>query len=403
MITVSVSYRSPRRNQKEGNIRYLISLKGSGHFSYINTKLRILPSDWDKLRHTVIVRKRSIRADYLTEVSKRICDDVKRITRVIKQLENQYFNVSPSTVAVEAYNYLEELDIENYMKEQIEVLKENGHMSTAANYSATLNNLKRYLEGRTLMIDSVDIKFIESYRSWLLTTGIMPNTISFYLRIVRAVYNRAVDDGLIENQFPFRRAHIGSVPTAKRAISISKIRKIKSLDLSPFPEVEFSRDMFILSFYFRGMNLIDLAHLKKTDLKDNRITYKRHKTGQLLSIKWTSEMQSMIKKYARRDSPFLLPLFSDESKTSSVDFKKISNRINYNLKKIGRIAGIKIALTFYVARHSWATAAKTIQIPITIISEAMGHTAESTTQIYLASINPIKVDKANAKVIRTVS
>ena len=74
-------------------------------------------------------------------------------------------------------------------------------------------------------------------------------------------------------------------------------------------------------------------------------------------------------------------------------------RISYHLRKLGVKIGIKGKLTLYVACHSWATAARDNQIPISVISEALGHHSEITTQIYLRSIKSSEVDDANAKIL----
>lgn len=117
------------------------------------------------------------------------------------------------------------------------------------------------------------------YESHLRIFGLCRNTTSFYLRVFRSVYNRAVDDGLTEQSNPFKRVYTGVDKTSKRAISLKEIKKIKDLDLSSTPTLDFARDMFLFSFYMRGMSFIDIAYLKRKNLSNGFVVYNRRKQG----------------------------------------------------------------------------------------------------------------------------
>lgn len=252
------------------------------------------------------------------------------------------------------------------------------------------------------MLDSLNSGTMEAYESFLQQKGVVPNTISFYMRILRATYNRAVDEGAIEDCKPFRHVYTGIERTVKRALPLRSIKKIKSLDLSYRPAADYARDMFLLSFYLRGMSFIDMAFLKKSDLKNGYISYRRRKTRQALSIKWTDEMQAILDKYPDNSTPYLLPIIRNSNKTERKIYRNMSYNINRNLKTVARIADINVRLTMYCARHSWASAAKTAGIPITVIRDGMGHLSETTTQIYLASLDTNAVDRANALILRRI-
>lgn len=243
---------------------------------------------------------------------------------------------------------------------------------------------------------------MKAYEAWLSQRGLIPNTISFYTRILRAVYNRAVEEEIIVNRNPFRYVYTGIEKTVKRALPLSMIRKIKNLDLSFNPSLDYARDMFMLSFMLRGMSFIDMAFLRKTDKVDGYITYRRRKTGQKLIIAWTKEMQKILDKYQENSSDYLLPIIKFPGANERTTYNNVGSYINYNLKTIASMVGVAIPLTLYVARHSWASAAKEKGIPLSIISEGMGHDSESTTQIYLASLDTAIVDKANALIIESL-
>lgn len=131
--------------------------------------------------------------------------------------------------------------------------------------------------------------------------------------ILRAVYNRAVEDDIIEKRNPFRHVYTGGDKTIKRALPLAVIKKIKALDVSLTPALDYARDMFLMSFYLRGMSFIDMASLKKTDLKNGYVTYRRRKTGQQLIIEWTKEMQMILDKYPENKSDYLLPVIPDST------------------------------------------------------------------------------------------
>ena len=138
------------------------------------------------------------------------------------------------------------------------------------------------------------------------------NTISFYMRNLRAVYNRAVEKGQTPQNNPFRHVYIGVDKTVKGAISIKVIKALKVLDLSTKSSLDFARDMFMFSFCTRGMSFVDMAYLKKTDLQNGIQAYLRRKTGQELSIKWEKCMDEIVAKYPENQTDFLLPTINEQ-------------------------------------------------------------------------------------------
>lgn len=160
-----------------------------------------------------------------------------------------------------------------------------------------------------------------------------------------------------------------------------------------------ARNMFMMSFYLRGMSFIDMAFLKKSDLKNGYLTYRRRKTGQRLIIKWTAEMQTILAKYPEYKSDYLLPIIKALDTNERSVYRNVGYNINLRLKTIAEILSINMPLTMYVARHSWASAAKAKGIPVSVISEEMGPDSESTTQIYLASLDASVVDSANSIIL----
>ena len=286
------------------------------------------------------------------------------------------------------------------MESIIVKLKQNGKLRTSETYTSTLKSFRKFRKDEDIMLDCITSEIMEEYEAWLKSKGLIPNSISFYTRILRAVYNRAVDNDIIENRTPFRKVYTGVDKTVKRALPLHIIKKIIRLELSMTPAVDFARDMFLMSFYLRGMSFIDMAFLKKTDLQNGSVTYRRRKTGQQLIIGWEPEMQLILDKYPENKTDYLLPIITNSEVNERNSYRTKGYNINCNLKKIAAMVGVDVPITLYAARHSWASAAKAKGIPVNVISEGMGHDSEATTRIYLASLDTSVVDRANSIILK---
>ena len=255
-----------------------------------------------------------------------------------------------------------------------------------------------FREEQDVPIDGISSDLMLLYEAYLKARGVRMNTISFYMRNLRAVYNRAVEKGLTPQNNPFRHVYTGVDKTVKRAIPIKDIKALKELDLSMKPSLDFARDMFMFSFYTRGMSFVDMAYLRKTDLQNGILTYRRRKTGQELTIKWEKCMAAIIAKYPENQTDFLLPIIKEQGNERR-QYDNAQHLVNYRLKELSTMLKLQRPLTMYVARHSWASAAKAKNVPLSVISEGMGHDSEATTQIYLASLETSVVDKANKMIL----
>ena len=288
----------------------------------------------------------------------------------------------------------------DFMEQVIKNLKDLGKTRSTESYTATLNSFKRFREQKDLLLNELNAEIIQSYEVYLKKKGLCPNTSSFYMRILRAVYNRAVEKDIIVQQYPFKHVYTGIDKTIKRALPLQCIKKIKNMDLSENPSLEFARDMFLFSFYTRGMTFVDMAYLEKKYLKNGILCYRRRKTGKLLTIKWETCMQELINKHGNPQSAYLLPIIGASGDEGRKQYLYGIHNINRRLKTIGNLLDLSIPLTLYVARHSWASIAKYQKIPLSVISEGMGHESERTTLIYLATLDTTAVDKANKTILK---
>lgn len=400
MASIKVKFRPSTVADHEGAIYYQII--HDRKVRQLLTDYKVFPTEWDENRSMVTTTQKSERKSFILSIRERIRWDVERLTKIDRKLDADGLTYTADDVIDEFNRYAHEYSLFNFMEGIIARLKQNGKVRTSETYRSALNSFKKFRNDKDIMLDCITSGIMEDYEAWHKGRGVAPNTISFYTRILRAVYNRAVEDDIIENRNPFRHVYTGVDKTVKRALPLAVIKKIKSLDLSLTPALDFARDMFLMSFYLRGMSFIDMAFLKKTDLKNGYITYRRHKTGQQLIIEWTKEMQMILDKYPENKSDYLLPVIRNPGINERSTYRNAGYNINRSLKRIAEMVGVNIPLTLYVARHSWASAAKAKGIPLSVISEGMGHDSEATTQIYLASLDTSVVDKANAIILKSL-
>lgn len=394
MTSIKVKFRPSTVADREGTVYYqLIHERRVGQ---LLSGYRIFPSEWDKKRSMVITSDNSDRKSCLRLIREHIRRDIERLTKISRKLDSYGISYSVDDVIDEYRLYLREYSLFNFMESIISRLKRNGKIRTAETYKSALNSFKRFRCNEDIMLDFLDSKIMESFEAWHHNRGVVPNTISFYARIIRAVYNRAVKEGAIENRSPFCHVYTGMDKTVKRALPLTVIKQIKEVDLSLAPALDFARDMFMMSFYLRGMSFIDMAYLKKSNLQNGYATYRRRKTGRLLRIEWTDDMQFILDKYPENRSDYLLPIIRISDINERCAYRNVGYNINRSLKQISQMLSLDFRLTMYVARHSWASVAKLKGIPLGIISEGMGHDSEKTTQIYLASLDVSAVDRANA-------
>lgn len=277
----------------------------------------------------------------------------------------------------------------------IERLKAMDRAGTCRTYTKTYKSFSAFCQQPNLSMQEITQEKVEEYEAWLRHRNVGPNTISFYMRILRATYNRAVRLGMVTDIRPFSHVSIKAEKTSKRAIMWSDIKRLKELDLSRKKRLEWARDIFLFLFYCRGMSFIDAAYLRMSDIYSDNIVYRRHKTHQQLIVGLNDHIRSIIEKYHPADSPFILPILSKEGKDQRKQYEAALRRINNALKKLGEMIELSSLLTTYVSRHSWATIAKTKGVPLAVISDALGHDSEATTQVYLASISSDEINRAN--------
>lgn len=402
MASVKIKFRTSTVEGGQGTIFYQVIHNRVAR--QVKTGYRIYGSEWNgSLSEIAMPRFDGTRKAYLSEIRDKVASDTRKFQRIIASLEHGGKPYTSDDV-VAAFVIPDARDtFFTFMEEVISGLKKLGKIRTSETYATTLNSFRKFRENTDVPLEKVDSDLMLSYEAWLKTNGVSPNSSSFYMRNLRAVYNRAVEKELTQQRFPFKHVYTGVEKTVKRAVPLKVIKRIKEMDLSLNPPADFARDMFLFSFYTRGMSLVDMAYLRKKDLANGILSYCRRKTGQRLFIKWEKCMQEIVDKYDTEDFVYLLPIIKPHSKIEErMQYIYAGHNINRSLKAIGRELKLSLPLTMYSARHSWASIAKSKNVPLSVISEGMGHDSEATTRIYLASLDNMAIDKANSLILKSL-
>lgn len=289
------------------------------------------------------------------------------------------------------------------MNRQIKLLKASGRLGTAHNYERARDSLLQFLNGHEISFRALNESLVEGYNKHLMNRGLLRNTISFYMRIWRAVYNKAAAQHLARRNHPFHHVYTGIDHTQKRAVSERQIVRLKRLKLPEGSALDFARDLFIFSYCTRGMSFVDIAHLRKSEVRSGMIRYARKKTRQPLMVRIEGPIHLLIKKYADSNphSPYLFPILKGDSDEADYHRYRLAlSRQNKLLNQLSERLPGKCHLSSYTARHTWATTARNHNIPLSVISAGLGHTSERTTEIYLASLDNSIIDNANQLILK---
>ena len=394
MASIKIKFRPSTVEGKEGGLYFQIIQNRV--IRQMNTDYKIYAYEWDAEIESVVVS--GARANILCSIRERMEWDLSRFERIVRQLEQERRKYTADDVITLFHKVTKETSLFSFMHSVIIQLRQLGKIRTSETYTATLKSFMEFREEHDVPLDGVNSDLMLLYEAHLKAKGVRMNTISFYMRILRAVYNRAVEKELTPQKYPFRHVYTGVDKTVKRAVPVKVIKALKELNLSMKSSLDFARDMFMFSFYTRGMSFVDMAYLKKTDLQNGILTYCRRKTGQRLTVKWEKCMEEIIKKYPSNSSTYLLPIIKEQGNERK-QYDNALHLVNYRLKDLSGMLKLQRPLTMYVARHSWASVAKVRNVPLSVISEGMGHDSEKTTQIYLASLEASVVDKANNMIL----
>ena len=307
-------------------------------------------------------------------------------------------------------------DLRLYMPEVIEMLKREGKFPAMHVYACTLRSYEkfcaeeRYPKNTTASLSMQEIftpERLKEYEDWLAGQQSSPNTISTYMRTLQAVYNRWMSPG-IEGYNPvlFKDVYTKVESRTKRALTAEQMEQLRNTDFSVLTlRQQQVLTYFLLMFMLRGMPFIDLAHLRKSDLRNRRITYRRHKTGKLMVVDVPPDAMRLLQKYRdKTDSEYLFPLlhgglFMEEHHHR---YQETLRHFNRELARLMKQLLPGVSVSSYTARHTWATLAYHSGVPVGLISQSLGHSSIRVTMTNLKPFDAEVIDRINRQVISLV-
>lgn len=394
MTSIKVKFRASTLPKREGVIYF--QFIHDRKVKLITTRFRLLPNEWDTKRAYVKCDTTDPkRQKELQQIKKGVDAELKTLEGLINIL-SQRSQYSVDDLSEHYASHSLTGSMATFMEYLIKKMRQNKQSKTASIYVTVLRSFQKFRRGHDLKIEKIEGDLMVRYEAYLKGNGICPNTISCYMRVLRAVYNKAVEIGLTTQKYPFKKVYTGIDKTIKRAVDENVIIRLKTLNLDNQSELAMARELFLFSFYARGMSFVDMANLRRSNINNGNLRYIRSKTGQRLIIKVEPCMELIINKYVHITiEDYLLPIYTVQSRNYFRQLRTYNNRLG----RISALLNLPKRLSSYVSRHSWATLALRKGISVRIISEGMGHENESTTRIYLASLDQSVIDDANAQII----
>jgi integrase len=417
-----------RRKKKDGTYPIILRLSRDERTLPIPTNYSIPSKDWDD-------KKREVKNSYqgVTSVTRlnNILDAKRKAARdIILRLEED--GKADALSLAEIKTRIVQQDVSgsffNYAGELIDDLRKAERFGTARWYEGTSNVLKDFIngtdkhanngktknykkelyKGKDLKFKDITYNFLMKFETKHYADGNAVNGLSMYMRAIRAIYNKAIKAGLAEDEAnPFKSYTISTEPTRKLALDWPWLNKIVTKKIDPSELYFDARNYFVAAYMMYGMSFADMAFLKKEDIVDGRIHYRRQKTSRLYDIKVTPALQEILSYYIAKspESSFVFPIIRRLT-AEQQDRDMIYGRKKYN-KHLKRLAGaceipseLAATMTTKVIRHSFATQARLAGAPIDVIKEMLGHSSVKVTEIYMNSLPSNTLDDFNEKVLK---
>ncbi|MBS1686601.1 MAG: site-specific integrase [Bacteroidetes bacterium] len=392
------------RSQKEDGT-YPVKLRIIHHekSTAIGLGIYLKREDWDE-------KARCVKSSYKGTVS------VIRLNNLLQKKKSEALDIVTKLDDKKTLDLLSVVQLKNLIQRNsdsssffefgqslVDAFLDTNHLGNYRIYKCTLSVLKSFNGGKDMSFRDITYALLTKFEHAHLKKGKTLNGLAVYMRTIRSIYNQAIKSGLVEQElYPFKTYEIKTTKTRKRAISMEAIKSIQNLQIDPKSHLYNARNYFMASFYMRGISFTDLAHLKLSDIIDGRIFYDRQKTGKPYDIKITQELQAILDFYLPGKSKFdfIFPIIQQtELKKQYKEVQDKRKRFNANLRRIAKLCGIGENLTSYVSRHSFATRAKNLGVPIAAISDMLGHADTKTTEVYLKGLSSDIMDDFHRKII----
>ncbi|GAB6118876.1 phage integrase SAM-like domain-containing protein [Dysgonomonas termitidis] len=390
----------------------------------ITSPFRLYPHEWDEVRQRVhLPEEDSPRYPYLCKVTESLCAYGEQFEEAAGRLEKSG-RYTVDDILCSYHREYNPVNLSGFAELQARNLLRAGQERTARAYRTVSRGLITFNKGRDIPLSQINACMMKEFESYLKERGKAMNTISYYMRMLRAIYWKAVKEKLIDarRENPFDHVFTGFQKTRKRALDLESLRALNSLDFSAILEQQTLRKAdtcepaegsspldsglytswryFFFCFHARGMSFVDMAYLRKENIRQGVISYYRKKTGQKIEVTVTAPLQRIIDSFSGevRYSPYLFPVIRDTDKSPRLQYENGLRLQNKRLKRLSALAGIEGKLSTHVSRHSWATTGKKQNLPLWVISEGLGHSSEKMTYTYLASFDRSTLDRANEQI-----
>ncbi|MDR1882956.1 MAG: site-specific integrase [Prevotella sp.] len=379
----------------------------------LTTAYKLNEEEWDQDCQCINYSD-ATRRSYLEVVEVAIKEQLYTLESIIDRLENQ--GMYSCDDIVDSYRS-DTGDLKFFCKKLSAALTSSGQERTARAYQSATLRFLRFNGGRDIPLKLLNSSLVKDFERHLIQEGKSLNTISFYLRNLRAIYNKAVSEQCVSSQAenPFAGVFTGVNKTRKRALSLQELRQLNGLglpgDTDKTPEIQLEPGLyrawrlFFFCFHARGMSFVDMSYLKKENIRAGVLSYRRKKTGQRIELALTGKLMELIDSFSNEvsGSPYLFPIIQDLSRSPRKQYESALRIQNLRLKELSQMAKLYKPLSTHVSRHSWASIAKSENLPLWVISEGLGHSNEKTTYTYLASFDRSVLDKAGEQVTGVVS
>lgn len=365
----------------------------------INLGYSLYKEEWDS-KNTKVKGK----GDLAAEINSFIIEELEKANTQLMNLKRAktQFSVDELIGKIKAPSIGKSFT--QYTNELIDRLRKANKLGNADSYQWALNAIHNFTGKKDVSFSDIDFKFLSGLKEYHLGNGNSINGLNVYLRAIRAIYNKAINEGIVNKEnYPFDKFKLQNEKTQKRAIPKEDIQKIANMELKENTEHWHTRNLFLFSFYTIGMNWSDMAKLKIKNISNGRIIYKRTKTHKEYSIALNPKIQTILDYYTtgKKLDDYLFPII-DRTENIEDTRKDIRNKLktfNKYLDTLGKEAGFDGKLTSYVARHSWASIANFAGTQLGVISQGLGHSDLKTTQTYLAEFDNSDIDQANANIL----
>ncbi len=402
MASIVILMLDRRRKNKDGLYPICLVINFKRTRSYVNLQRSVDPDFWDQ--HSGKIKNGAKVTPSPAEVNSVIHSRLTDAQRIVSSLDlgGELADMTHAELKSRIENKSKLASFSLYLDRIINEYKKHGHFGQASIYMGAKRFLINYGGGdRDYKFEDVNYRFLRKAEDTFKPR--VPgsrNGLGIYLRTIRAVWNRAIKEGIVKkDKYPFDTYRIKTSRAHKTAISGADMRKIAEMELPENTPAWHGRNMFLFSFYTRGMNFADIAKLRVRNIRDGRIIYIRSKTKQTISIKLDDDLNAILAHYLDEKGPdvHIFPVITLE-KQAAEQTMKYHAVVNHALKRWAKLLQLDPSLSFNTARHTWATLGRDKNLPIEVISEGLGHADIPTTQIYLDSFSTEVIDAATALV-----